>query len=453
MTQRRSLAIVAIILAFAWLMATIAYAAPPPTTLQHPSTQLSGDTSLAFSASDDCGDTYEPNDTFSTAADIPIGSSIDAYICTATDVDFFKFDVIAGQDIIIDLTALPADYDLVLYDPDGAGVADSTNASLADEHIAHTATKSGQYRVRVKGYEGAYNSNSYTLKVQIATPTCGDAYEWNNSIADAYTLASQEIAAPLYICTANDEDWFEFNVSAGQIIDLATTSMPADYDLYLYNPAGDQVDESRQSGTADESISHTATASGWYRALVVGYNGAYDNADDYSLSVNVREAATATPTITPTATPANCGDPYEPNDSYNQAGAFPGNAPALHAFICTAGDEDWFKFDVSAGQTIDLHLGYLPANYDMLLYNPDGNIVGSSYGAGTGDEHITHTATASGSYAVRVFGNNNAYDSNQPYILSLQISSTTATPTVTPDPGSTPTPVRIYTPMILTRIY
>ncbi len=451
MTARQFTATAFIILAFSLLLATIAYAAPSNNDAGAANTAIRSHASFAFVPSQDCGDSYEPNDSLSTAKDIPVGVSIDAFICTASDVDFFKFDVVAGQEINIDLTSLPADYDLVLYDPAGSGVADSTNSSLADEQISHTASDSGEYRVRVKGYEGAYDANdSYTLKVMVATPTCGDAYEWNDSFADAYPLSSQEMVDPT-ICTAEDEDWFKFNVSAGQIIDLDTTSMPADYDLYLYDPAGNLVDQSRQSGTADESISHAATANGWYRARVIGYNGAYDPIDDYGLRVNVKDAATPTPT----ATPATCNDPYEPNDSYAQAAPFPGNAPALHAFICTANDEDWFKFDVSAGQTIDLHLTDLPKDYNMILYKPDGDMAGASYNSGVADEHITHAAAVGGSYTARIFGSNDAYDSSRPYTLSLQISSATATPTptptVTPRPGATltPTPVRLYTPMIL----
>ncbi len=116
-----------------------------------------------------CPDLYEPNEDFADARVIAPGRAIQAYICDANDQDWFKFDVQAGQEITVDLTHLPADYDLELYDAGEANVAGSNNSGTADERVQHTATSAGAYRVRVYGYNGAHDaSHAYTLLVQVS---------------------------------------------------------------------------------------------------------------------------------------------------------------------------------------------------------------------------------------------------------------------------------------------
>ena len=116
-----------------------------------------------------CPDAYEPNESFGAAITIPTGSPIQSYVCNAIDVDYFQFGVIAGQTITVDLTNLPADYDLELFDPSQGSVGSSASGGTADEHITHTATASGAYRVKVLGYNGVFDAaNPYTLRVQLS---------------------------------------------------------------------------------------------------------------------------------------------------------------------------------------------------------------------------------------------------------------------------------------------
>ncbi len=116
-----------------------------------------------------CPDTYEPNENFASARTIVPGAAIQAYICDSSDHDWFKFSVLAGQDISVDLTGLPADYDVELYDPAQNNVGGSSNSGTDDEHITYTATSAGDYRVHIYGYNGAHDiSHAYTLKVRLS---------------------------------------------------------------------------------------------------------------------------------------------------------------------------------------------------------------------------------------------------------------------------------------------
>ena len=115
-----------------------------------------------------CPDAYEPNEDFADAKPIAPGVAIQAYICSATDNDWFKFNVAAGQQITVDLTNLPQDYDLALYDPSNTQVGESAGGGTADEYIEHTASSTGAYRVYVHGYGGNFDTaNPYTLLVQL----------------------------------------------------------------------------------------------------------------------------------------------------------------------------------------------------------------------------------------------------------------------------------------------
>ena len=63
-----------------------------------------------------CVDNYEPNGTSGTAATISAGTTYLELIASSTDVDWFKFTTTGSNTKIkIDLSSLPFDYDVRLY--------------------------------------------------------------------------------------------------------------------------------------------------------------------------------------------------------------------------------------------------------------------------------------------------------------------------------------------------
>ena len=116
-----------------------------------------------------CPDPYEPNDDFSQAQPIPPGRTIQAYICSEGEQDFYKFNVKSGQQITVTLSRIPAgqDYDLYLNDPGQNQVAQSTNTGNADEQIIYTAVGEGTYYVVVTGYSGYSTTQAYHLRVDL----------------------------------------------------------------------------------------------------------------------------------------------------------------------------------------------------------------------------------------------------------------------------------------------
>lgn len=148
---------------------------------------------------------------------------------------------------------------------------------------------------------------------------------------------------------------------------------------------------------------------------------------------------TKTPTRTPTAPPA-CPDSFEPNETFASAILLSPLDPAgYRSFICTASDNDYFRFGVQLRDEIQLTLSELPKNYDLQLFSPSGSLLRTSSQAGTTDEGITFVANdAAGEYRVRVFSPGGEFDAAKGYFLKIGVVSTVPPPlivTSTDDPG------------------
>ncbi|MFM7234650.1 MAG: M43 family zinc metalloprotease [Flavobacteriales bacterium] len=126
-----------------------------------------------------CTDTYESNNTSSAAKTIPVNTNITALISSSTDKDWFKFsNTSTARNIRIDLTTLPADYDVRLYNPSGTQVAISQNGGTTSEVIIYNTTVTGTWQLQVYGYNGAFNTSlCYTLKASISASTFREGEE------------------------------------------------------------------------------------------------------------------------------------------------------------------------------------------------------------------------------------------------------------------------------------
>jgi len=114
-----------------------------------------------------CPDT-EPNDSFAQAGLAPSGANFTSYICTSTDLDYWKIPGVSlGQIIQVNLTELPQDYDLLLYRPQQTMAAQSTTRGTGNETIEYTTDVEGEYwYILVYGHLGAHDDiNPYRLAV------------------------------------------------------------------------------------------------------------------------------------------------------------------------------------------------------------------------------------------------------------------------------------------------
>lgn len=117
-----------------------------------------------------------------------------------------------------------------------------------------------------------------------------------------------------------------------------------------------------------------------------------------------------TPTLTPT-TPPSCSQPDAAGNTFALATALaPGQiVKQVQELICPSGDTDWWKFAVSAPQTIQVYLSDLPlappADLDIFLFDPAGTLRASDerWGADKGG-YLSHEAWTDGEWRVLVRG-------------------------------------------------
>lgn len=116
-------------------------------------------------------DTWEANNSSSAAKTIAVNTNIQAVIGSSTDVDWFKFsNTSSAPRIRINLTNLPADYDVRLYRGTSTQVGISQNGGTTSEQIILNTTTVATYYVQVYGYNGAFNASScYTLRANTSS--------------------------------------------------------------------------------------------------------------------------------------------------------------------------------------------------------------------------------------------------------------------------------------------
>jgi len=85
-----------------------------------------------------------------------------------------------------------------------------------------------------------------------------------------------------------------------------------------------------------------------------------------------------------------------------------------------ADDVDVFSVFQTAGYPLTIGLSQLPANYDLELIGPSGNVLARSANTGTSSESLSGTVGADGTYKIRVYGNGSARSAT-PYRLVITV--------------------------------
>lgn len=276
-----------------------------------------------------------------TGYDGAIGS-----ISPGSDTDWYSFDVTApGSSVTIStsdgLGGCPAGADteiwlytdagVYLVDDDEDGVASCSLISPALD-VAATNLAVGTYKVRVQEYGGNDKIPGYVLLVHVAAPGCGDSIlqvgeqcddgnlvlgdgcsdlcqaeapweiEANNSLATATPRWMGFGSWKASIQPPGDEDWFAFDVQAGQGVTLNVHALgapgicPPGFDslMELYNPAGvmivsdddDGVDLcSMISPAFDVQAGNLAAGTFYARVQPYGGDGAFG---PYELDITVQ---------------------------------------------------------------------------------------------------------------------------------------------------------------------
>lgn len=187
-----------------------------------------------------CADQFEPNNSRNGAyTGTPVGTAFTAQIATSSDVDWYRFaNTSAQRNIKIELTTLPADYDVRLYRSNSL-LATSQNAGTTNETIIlNNGTVSTSYYANVYGYNGAFsNASCYTLKVSLS------ATAWRTDGSTDGPV--EEIEVPVSFEDAG------FAIFPNPAADAATLEIPltedADVQISVLDPAGRAAVQMTQS--------------------------------------------------------------------------------------------------------------------------------------------------------------------------------------------------------------
>jgi len=217
-----------------------------------------------LSTSPTCNDSFESNNSSNKAKTIAVNTNILAKISTSTDQDWFRFsNTSTNRNIKIDLTTLPANYNVTLYSPTGAILLSSTNAGTANEVIVFNTSTVGTYRVRVFNVGGAFNATlCYTLRASISASTfVRDGGE------DAIVFEEAEIPAQATLANLNVYP----NPFSTQLTAQFYSSKEEYLNVYLFDAMGKMVYESKYpaiSGNNLIELNGLNLTNGYYHFLI-----------------------------------------------------------------------------------------------------------------------------------------------------------------------------------------
>ncbi|HYF30907.1 MAG TPA: zinc-dependent metalloprotease family protein [Chitinophagaceae bacterium] len=242
-----------------------------------------------------CTTNFEPNESLAAAATVATNTTHSAGITTTTDKDWFAFTLSGTNNLNITLSNLPADYDIILYNSAGTEIRRSENAGTTSESIVNNNTAAGTYYIQVFGYNGANSTTvCYNLNIgatPVTTPTCPSTYDVStNGTLGGAALVPFNTDIKGLISPSGDVDYYRFVITNGGTITITLTTLPADYDLRLYNSSGNVLQRSENGGTTSETISRNVPA-GTYYARVVGWSGANSSTVCYTLRVALGTAS------------------------------------------------------------------------------------------------------------------------------------------------------------------
>jgi hypothetical protein len=431
-------------------------------------------------------DAYEPDDTAAQAQLVQAdGSQQQHNSFNACDYDWYKFSAFKYMQYTIKTTAMGSNsaVEIYLYDTDGTTQLANkiTTSRGAGTTLTWVAPADGVYYVRINQnacsyyfgaetqYTVSFSSSVYSMTptstpAVSATPSAPDAYEPDDTSAQARLVTVGGPAEEHNSNTACDYDWYKFSAVKDAQYSIGTSAMGSNSAVYIYLYGTDAATQLASAYTnirgAGTTLKWTAPADGIYYVKVCQYNcSLYFGADtEYTINFSASfNTLTVTPTLTPAVTSTNSATPtvtstaagyapdaYEPDDSPSTARLITiGGAVEQHNSNKPC-DYDWFKFSAVKNRAYTVQteiMGYRSAAC-INIYDTDGatQLASScSYTRGNGTT-LTWIAPADGIYFVKIYQYDCAdyYGADTEYTVSFTGTSFAMTPTVTPTITVTP---------------
>ena len=329
------------------------------------------------------------------------------------DDDWFRTYLRNGDNLEVSIffKHFEGDLELELYDPSGA-YRDGSYSSNDEEKITFMADMAGDWRFRVYHAVGTSELH-YDLDIWVnAGGSPDDDWMEENDGFHSASYVDPDYYSGL-ILDHDDEDWFQINLTYGDVIDVRIfyNDYQGNLELELYSPsytfrAGSYSDD------YDEYISFIIDQSGEWRVRV--YHADEDSKVGYDLDIWIKD------------------DFYEYNNDGQVFWKYDNGETVLNkdhpSFLAenertwlsdlhgqaVQEDHDWYLIDVTPGfehLVIDLTFNHTLGNIRIDIYDIWSMlIVGND--TMTDDEHIDYILPHSGLFAIHIYGDNmrNKYD-------------------------------------------
>lgn len=280
-------------------------------------------------------DIYETDNTAATARAIgPTEQQSGRTLHTGTDVDWVAFDIPALSNVILETSGPRGDTLLDLYGPNSSTTRIATDDDSGEGQFSRISTSlnPGRYFARVSEYGQNDTIADYALRLQVA-PALPDAFEPDNSAAQARNITVNASAQSRSLHMGRDEDWVKFHLTEPMLVTLETSGSAGDTVLELYAADGRRLlARDHDSGVGEFSRIQQPLESGTYLARISEY-GQDHPVTAYSLQVSGTALATLR-------------DGYEANDSRGQATVLPLNSSPQRHSLHRPLDADWLRFEV-----------------------------------------------------------------------------------------------------------
>ena len=184
-----------------------------------------------------------------------------------------------------------------------------------------------------------------------------------------------------------------------------SSNLSADLDLYLYVSSGNQLQQSYNGGSSDESFTYSVTSGQTYSVKVDPWNSAESS---YNLSISA-----------PTGSGGGGGS-SSTDDYINGTRVSGGDASASRTDAVTVSldnngsgsvngsagfgsdSADYYKFVSVGSGTASFSLSNLSSDLDLSLYNANGNQLGYSFNGSSTAESISYNVTNGETYYLQI---------------------------------------------------
>ena len=311
---------------------------------------------------------------------------------------------VATGNLTVDL-ALEPDIDAVSsgslsYQDEGmnwtsAQLSSGSSLDLNARFLLPDNLNDGLYYLRVQhsaldDEENRYAWASTPLRIDREQACASDRFEPNGSPheVEGVSLGAQAVGngnfAGLFACV-RDDDWYRLSLNEGDALNATINfdRLSGDLDLELYEADGQTLVAQSTSLQGQESVTlfRSPTNSEYLLRVFLKANDQVNVATEYSMNIEIGPSNT-------------CGDDgFEPNSSADEAALLP-DGP--HDLVVCPGGEDWFRFQIPAGNIVSYTVSVGFDDVELTLYDPNNMVVDNN------NRRIYHEALLTGTYRLRV---------------------------------------------------